>query len=154
MKVASDLLVREGRSPGARVGDVLRLLLGYPWGCPTSPAPEGTFLPPGWLLLQPLSPQGPAAAMQSARCLGEPAVQVLLPGMLEASQEHVPSVGISQLSAPILCGTQRFLSLLYSRLHWVEPDPPGGARKVVTPRDLSCGFLAPGQPEAAVPGRS
>lgn len=153
MKVASDL-VTEGWSPGARVEDVLRLLLGCSWGCPMSPAPEGTFLPPGWLLLQPLSPQGPAAAMQSARCLGEPAVQVLLPGMLEASQEHVPSVGISQLPAPVLCGTERFLSLLCSRLRWVEPDPRRGAGKVVSPRDLSCGFLAPGQPEAAVPGRS
>lgn len=79
--------------------------------------PEGGSLLPRGVLAASSAPPDPTAALQSAQSLGKLRVQVLLLGILETSQDPVPSTGctgISELSVPALYGNKHPPSLCSS----------------------------------------
>lgn len=163
MKAASDLRVREGRSSGggrACFGDVLRLLLGYSWGVSHVPSPGGDLPPPRVAPAAAAVPARPRCCNAvSSAASGSRLCRCCCPGCWRPARTRFPpwaawasrsflylssaaQNGFFPFFVPVCVGLNLILEGMLGR------DP------VVSPRDLSRWFLALGQPEVAVPGRS
>lgn len=79
---------------------------------------EGHFPPPQGVLAASSAPPDLTAALQSAQSLGKLCLQVLLLGILEASQDPVPSrgcTGVLELAVPAVFGIKHPLPLCSSQ---------------------------------------
>lgn len=174
LKVVSDVFVRGscssngcGAWSGNVVGLLLLLLLEYSQESFSCTQPNGGSLSssPGWFLLHPLSPQDPAAAMQSAQppweagCAGAAAWDAgdqPGPGSFRRLHRRL----IAFCACPLWHKTSSFPSLFRPVL-WLNLVVEGMLERApaVSPlgcssHDLGCLFLGLGWPEFAVPRKS